>query len=79
MPTKKWEEAYILTDEGTYLVDLLKNNISYNDELVFQSSQLSLETYTAQMQFFVEEILNKQTKFNTFVEGYKVLKLCLQE
>ena len=69
----------ILTDEGTYLVDLLKNNISYNDEIVFQSSQLSLETYTAQMQFFVEEILNKQTKFNTFVEGYKVLKLCLQE
>lgn len=69
----------ILTDEGTYLVDLLKNNISYNDELVFQSSQLLLETYTAQMQFFVEEILNKQTKFNTFVEGYKVLKLCLQE
>ena len=43
----------ILTDEGTYLVDLLKNNISYNDELVFQSSQLSLETYTAQMHFFV--------------------------
>ena len=69
----------ILTDEGTYLVDLLKNNISYNDELVFQSSQLSLETYTAQMQFFVEEILNKQTKFNTIVEGYKVLELCLQE
>ena len=69
----------ILTDEGTYLVDLLRNNISYNDEIVFQSSQLSLETYTAQMQFFVEEILNKQTKFNTFVEGYKVLKLCLQE
>ena len=69
----------ILTDEGTYLVDLLKNNISYNDEIVFQSSQLSLETYTAQMQFFVEEILNKQTKFNTIVEGHKVLKLCLQE
>ena len=69
----------ILTDEGTYLVDLLKNNISYNDEIVFQSSQLSLETYTAQIQFFVEEILNKQTKFNTIVEGYKVLKLCLQE
>lgn len=69
----------ILTDEGTYLVDLLKNNISYNDEIVFQSSQLSLETYTTQMQFFVEEILNKQTKFNTIVEGYKVLKLCLQE
>ncbi|XTB52010.1 Gfo/Idh/MocA family oxidoreductase [Fusobacterium nucleatum] len=69
----------ILTDEGTYLVDLLKNNISYNDEIVFQSSQLSLQTYIAQMQFFVEEILNKQTKFNTIVEGYKVLKLCLQE
>ena len=69
----------ILTDEGTYLVDLLKNIILYNDELVFQSSQLSLETYTAQMQFFVEEILNKQTKFNTIVEGYKVLELCLQE
>ena len=58
---------------------ILRNNISYNDEIVFQSSQLSLETYTAQMQFFVEEILNKQTKFNTIVEGYKVLELCLQE
>ena len=69
----------ILTDEGTYLVDLLKNNISYNDEIVFQSSQLSLETYTAQMQFFVEEILNRQTKFNTIVEANKILELCLQE
>ena len=69
----------ILTDEGTYLVDLLKNTISYNEKLIFQSNQLPLQTYTAQMQFFVEEILNKQTKFNTFVEGYKVLKLCLQE
>ena len=69
----------VLTEEGTFLVDLLKNIISYNDKLVFQSSQLSLQTYTAQMQFFVEEILNKQTKFNTIVEGYKVLELCLQE
>ena len=69
----------ILTDEGTYLVDLLKNTILYNDELVFQSRQIPLETYTAQMQFFVEEILNKQTKLNTIVEGYKVLELCLQE
>ena len=69
----------VLTEEGTYLVDLLKNTILYNDKLVFQSSQLSLQTYTAQMQFFVEEILNKQTKFNTIVEGYKVLELCLQE
>ena len=69
----------ILTDEGTYLVDLLKNTISYNDKLVFQSSQLSLQTYTAQMQFFVEEILNKQTKFNTIVEANKILELCLQE
>ena len=69
----------VLTEEGTFLVDLLKNIISYNDKLVFQSSQLSLQTYTAQMQFFVEKILNKQTKFNTIVEGYKVLELCLQE
>ena len=69
----------ILTDEGTYLVNLLKNTILYNDDLVFQSRQLSLQTYTAQMQFFVEEILNKQTKFNTIIEGYKVLELCLQE
>ena len=69
----------VLTEEGTYLVDLLKNTISYNDKLVFQSSQLSLQTYTAQMQCFVEEILNKQTKFNTIVEANKILELCLQE
>ena len=69
----------IVTDKGTYLVNLLKNTISYNNEFVFQSNQLSLQTYTAQMQFFVEEILNKQTKFNTIVEANKVLELCLQE
>lgn len=69
----------ILTDEGTYLVDLLKNTISYNEKLIFQSNQLPLQTYTAQMQFFVEEILNKQIKFNTIIEANKVLELCLQE
>ena len=69
----------ILTDEGTYLVDLLKNTISYNDKLIFQSNQSLLQTYTAQMQFFVGEILNKQIKFNTIVEANKVLELCLQE
>lgn len=69
----------ILTDKGTYLVDLLKNNIWYNNEIIFESGQKMLQTYTTQMQFFVEEILNKQTKFNTIVEGYKVLELCLQE
>lgn len=69
----------ILTDEGTYLVDLLKNTISYNEKLIFQSNQLPLQTYTAQMQFFVEEILNKRIKFNTIVEANKVLELCLQE
>ena len=69
----------ILTDEGTYLVDLLKNTISYNEKLIFQSNQLPLQTYTAQMQFFVEEILNKRIKFNTIVEANKILELCLQE
>lgn len=69
----------ILTDEGTYLVDLLKNTISYNNKLIFQSNQLPLQTYTAQMHFFIEKILNKKTKFNTIVEANKILELCLQE
>ena len=69
----------ILTDEGTYLVDLIKNNIGYNGEIIFQSQQQILQTYITQMKFFVEKILNKQMKFNTIVEGYKVLELCLQE
>ena len=69
----------ILTDEGTYLVDLLKNTISYNNKLIFQSNQLPLQTYTAQIKFFIEEILNKKTKFNTIVEANKILELCLQE
>ena len=69
----------ILTDEGIYLVDLLKNTISYNNKLIFQSNQLPLQTYTAQIKFFIEEILNKKTKFNTIVEANKILELCLQE
>lgn len=68
----------LVCDKGTYLVDLLKNNITYKGEEVFSSQQRITDTYKIQMTYFINYILNNKTKFNSIEDGYKVLELCLK-
>ncbi len=68
----------VLTDEGTYLLDLIENEIWLNKEKIYFEAQEGMELYEAQMKFFIEEIMNGRN-FNNIREGYKVLELCLKD
>lgn len=69
----------IVTDEATFLVDLLQNKILKNGIKIFSSNQKFIDTYKEQMNFFINEIMpNNNSNFNTAAEAYKILKLCLK-
>ncbi len=68
----------VLTDKGTYELDLITNSIKFNGEIIFVEEEKELKTYIAQMKFFIEEVL-KGNKFNNIQEGYKILELCLED
>lgn len=68
----------LVCDKGTYLVDLLKNNITFASKEIFTSPQKIQDTYKKQMLYFINNILREREKFNTIDDGYKVLELCLK-
>ena len=70
----------IVCEEGTYHVDLLKNQVSYNGKTVFASKQKIVDTYNNQMDFFLNNILTGNNRdFNTASEAYQILNLCLHQ
>lgn len=66
----------IVCDSGNYYIDLLKNNIVYNDHEIFSSDQQIKDTYRDQAAFFLYYILREKSMFNSIEEAYKVLQLC---
>lgn len=69
----------IVCESGTYEIDLLKNRIFYNHNLIFESNQRGIDTYKDQMLFFIDNFLNNQTcNFNSVEEAYHILQLCLK-
>ena len=69
----------VVTEEGTYWADLLKNKVFKDKIEIFSSDQKIADTFNVQMQYFVKEILNtNKNGFNSIEEAYKVLKLCLK-
>lgn len=69
----------IICDSGTFYVDLLQNNISFNDKVIYESKQQMSETYYTQMRFFIEKVIHKNDKFNSIDQAYKILELCLKD
>lgn len=70
----------IITDEETYLVDLINNKIHRNGTEIFSSEQTLIDTFQDQMDFFLKNILTEKEKnFNSVEEAYKILELCLKE
>ena len=69
----------VVTDKGTYYVDLLKNSIEFNNKCIFASQKRIADTYHSQMNFFVENILSGKEKFNTIIEANTILKLCMKD
>lgn len=69
----------VVTAEATFLVDLLNNTIFRNGKEIFSSGQTLVDTFEVQMEFFINNILEKKvTNFNSVDEAYKILELCLK-
>lgn len=69
----------LVFEDETWLVDLLKNNITSGSTLIFESDQKIIDTYTEQLNYFVALVKDKQkSSFNSIQDAYHVLKICLE-
>ncbi|EAQ42181.1 Gfo/Idh/MocA family protein [Polaribacter sp. MED152] len=70
----------IVCEEGTYFIDLLKNCVFLNGNVIFESKNKIGETLVHQMNFFINEVVhNKKNDFNNINEAFKILKICLED
>jgi len=67
----------LIFEDETWVIDLLKNQITCNNKEVYTSKQLMSDTYYQQMEYFIESLQNKTNTFNTISDAFKVLKICL--
>lgn len=72
-------EIEILFDSVTWKVDLPKNTIvDSNGVIIFESEQSGIDTYTDQMQYFINLVSNNEKdSFNDIIFANEILKLCL--
>tara|TARA_R110002051_G_scaffold73135_1_gene132659 strand:+ start:29959 stop:30864 length:906 start_codon:yes stop_codon:yes gene_type:complete len=68
----------IVCDDHTIIIDILKNTVYQNLEIVYTSKKTIIDTYEDQLRFFIYEVVAKNNKFNTANEAYEILKICLQ-
>lgn len=72
---RKLELVY---ENNTLEVDLLLNQVSDNNGIIFNSRNKMQDTYISQMKYFIQ-CLNKKTQtMNTINNAYDVLKICLE-
>jgi predicted dehydrogenase len=77
LDTKRFLE--VLTDKATYYIDLLLNEIFENGRSIFKSNQKMIDTYEAQLNYFIGLLKNNQKhSFNSIYNGVDVLKICLE-
>ena len=69
----------LVFEDETWIVDLLKNQIICNNQIIFSSKQQMVDTYQAQIEYFVNSLEQKTNTFNTITDGYNVLKICLAQ
>jgi predicted dehydrogenase len=69
----------VVLEDETLTVDLIKNKVfNSKDELLYADSDFTiLDTYIAQLKYFLEKLLNKEVPMNTFEDSLAVLKIAL--
>lgn len=67
----------IVSEQGTFDVNLLTDTILLNGKEVFRSNEHIIDTYPKQMAYFISCMKEKQNSFNTIQEAYNVLQICL--
>jgi predicted dehydrogenase len=68
----------LVFNDETWNVDLLKNEITFNNQLVFSSEQIIFDTYKTQMEYFISCLKEKKNTFNTILNAFDVLKICFE-
>jgi len=69
----------IITDSGTYMVNLLENTIAKNGIIIYSSAQRIQDTYKSQMEYFIGSVLQAKESFNTVEEANRILELCITD
>jgi len=69
----------LVFENETWNIDLLKNQITCNDKIIFSSEQRISDTYQIQMAYFIDCINKKKNTFNTISDGFEILKICLDK
>ena len=69
----------LVFEDETWNIDLLKNQITCNNQILYISEQRIVDTYTIQMKYFINCIMNKEKSMNTINDAYNVLKICLDQ
>lgn len=67
----------LVFENNTLEVDLLKNRVTSNNEILFQSNKNLNDSYVAQMNYFINCIKNKTQTINTVNDALNILKICL--
>ena len=68
----------IVLEKETILVDILKNMVYRDTELIFHSEKTIVDTYETQLRFFIDKIITEKSKLNIIDEAYEILEICLQ-
>lgn len=68
----------IVCEEVTISVDLLQNAVWENGKVIFQSRQEIKDTYFEQMKYFIYCLSENKQSFNTILDAYRVLQICLE-
>ncbi len=69
----------LVFEEGTWNIDLLKNQVWNDNQIIFSSEQRIADTYHIQMEYFIDCIQNKKESMNTVNDAFNVLKICLDK
>jgi len=69
----------LVFEDETWNIDLLKNQIICNNQILFSSEQRIADTYQAQMEYYIHCLGEKKDTFDTILDAYNVLKICLEQ
>lgn len=67
----------IVFKDKTWLINLLTNTISEGGKTIFKSQSTILDTYTDQLEYFINCLQKNITPMNSLAESIDVLKICL--
>jgi len=69
----------LVFEDETWNIDLLKNQITCNNQILFSSKQRIADTYQTQMEYYIDCLRKKTDTFDSISDAYYILKICLEQ